>query len=287
MENKVIKQLNGHSGCVVTLEKQRNQVFVSKSAADAMYNYRLKKQLKKQQHFVRAYNVYTPEIFDCGYKNNLFFFNMEYIQGKTLAEYTNDISISEIPNLITCLFNCLYFENSKIEPRANELFGKKIYDLHQQLCSFKYLQPAFSILESFDWSLVDKSFCHGDLTLENILITHDKKLYLIDFLDSFYNSWMIDIAKLLQDLDLKWAFRNTEVTSNRDLRLQVAKDTLIEEILKIDNGTQKLETIYHILLLNIIRIYPYTKDKMTFDFLNWSVSNLLEKINKNKVGVVV
>ena len=205
---------------------------------------------------------------------------MEFIQGKTLAEYTNDISIGEIADLICCLFKSLYWENSKRDVKSAKIFNKKIAGLKEKLNNENQLSEAFNILESFDWTNVYKSACHGDLTLENILITKDKKLYLIDFLDSFYNSWQIDIAKLLQDLELKWAFRDKDILPVRAMRLEVARDALIEEVLKIKDGKEKLKTIYHLLLLNVIRIYPYTKDKSTLLYLNKAVEILTKKIKR-------
>ena len=98
---------------------------------------------------------------------------------------------------------------------------------------------------------------------------------------------MIDIAKLLQDLELKWAFRDTGVSSNRELRLQVAKEALINEILKTNNGEQSLITIYHILLLNILRIYPYTNNQKTFDYLHNMLDTIVQKLRHSKTGVMV
>lgn len=125
---------------------------------------------------------------------------------------------------------------------------------------------------------MSKSPCHGDLTLENIIVSSTKKLYLIDFLDSFYDSWMIDLAKLLQDLELGWSFRNYEENMTRNLRLLVAKETLFEEINKMDNSEVIIETLYHLLLLNVLRIYPYAKDKKTLSFLDKSLNTIMKKI---------
>ena len=53
-------------------------------------------------------------------------------------------------------------------------------------------------------------------------------------------------------------------------------------ILSLDDGQTYLITIYHILLLNILRIYPYTKDKLTLDFLDNSLFQVLENIKNLK-----
>lgn len=281
----IIKQLSGHSGCIVNLVKKNNtDIYVSKQSGDINYNFRLKKQCKKQDNFVSKSNVKAPKVLNCGYKENLFYFNMEFVQGKTMAEYTNDIKINEITDFMKCLFKSLYWSDNKIDKKADVIFRKKVLSLEKNLSELDFLKDTFNMLKAFDWSKVYKSPCHGDLTLENILVTQDKTLYLIDFLDSFYNSWMIDIAKLLQDLELKWSFRHTVISSNRALRLQVAKETLIEEILNTENGKEKLNTIYHILLLNVIRIYPYTKDEKTFNYLNNAVELLMKKMNHSEIG---
>ncbi len=275
---KVLKKLNGHSGCFINLIKDGESIYVSKMSKDINYNYRLKMQCKKQKSFVPTHGVYSPRVHSYGYKSDLFYFNMQFVQGKTMAEYTNDIKVSEIVDFIRLLFKNLYNNNDKVCLKAEKIFNEKILTLEKTTQGNKNLQNTFIILKNFNWSKVQKSFCHGDLTLENIIITPDKNLYLIDFLDSFYNSWMIDIAKILQDLELNWSFRNDIITSNRSLRLQIAKEALIEELLKTDDGKDKLFTIYHILLLNIVRIYPYTTDKKTLIFLNSAINLIEEKI---------
>lgn len=280
----IVKPLGGHSGCSINLVQGNGRIFVRKLSSGLSYNFRLKKQCKKQSLFNPRFNVSAPKILECDYENGIFYFDMEFVQGKTLAEYTSAVRITEIADLIRCLFNSLYMENTEKNLHAKDIFLKKIQSLENNLPNLYRGREIFSLLKSYDWSKVYKSPCHGDLTLENILITSEKKIYLIDFLDSFYNSWMIDVAKLLQDLELKWSFRNAEPDSNRDLRLQVAKEALIEEIMCTDNGNEKIMTIYHILLMNIVRIYPYTKDEKTLKFLDSAIDKVINIIDK-KTGV--
>ena len=104
-----IKDISGHSGCKVILIKQNNMLLVQKTSSDKNYNFRLKKQLKKQQMFVQTDKIKTPAIYDFGTYNDLFRFNMEFINGKTLAEYADKISKSEIIDYINCLSNSLIF----------------------------------------------------------------------------------------------------------------------------------------------------------------------------------
>ena len=277
-----VKKLNGHSGCHVNLIKSNSgeQFYVLKESGCKEYNYRLKIQCKKQKLFKHQFNVLAPKILETGYKDKLFYFSMEYIAGRTLAEHTEKVRILEIGDLIKRLFNCILTSNISFDTNNHIIFMNKIDSLKYLLEKHKHLYSAFHILENFNWNNVQKSYCHGDLTLENILITDDNKIYLIDFLDSFYNSWQIDVAKLLQDLELGWSFRNEKMDSNRSLRLQIAKKALIEEILMLNNGESLLNTIYHLLLLNVIRIYPYTNDQLTLNFLDNAVDHIVNIIYK-------
>lgn len=278
------KNLKGHSGCAIVLVNDQEGTYVSKVSPSKEYNFRLKKQCLKQAKF-SGVDIKAPKVYKSGYVEDKFYFNMEYIKGKTLAECFNNIDVNKIPFLASSLFNNLYIESAVKSPKAGSIFLRKIEDLKTKLFNFEELKEAFYILENFNWSNVLKSPCHGDLTLENILVAQNNQMYLIDFLDSFYNSWMLDIAKLLQDLELKWSFRNLPDDSNRNLRLFLAKKYLLNEFNKIPNGTSVLNAIYHLLLLNIIRIYPYTADSYTLNFLNNALKNVLEEINLRKEEV--
>lgn len=288
MTNKesIVKNLTGHSGCKIDLMSAENDFFVRKMSGDSNYNRRLKKQFIKQYKF-DSKTIFTPQIINKGTKNNLFYFDMEYVQCKTLAEYTSSILITEIADFIRLLFKNLYYENCQIISETNMIFKKKIADLKAITQPTPNTIKAFHCLDKFDWSYVFKSPCHGDLTLENILITPSKKLYLIDFLDSFYNSWLIDIAKLLQDLELGWSFRKKEANATRSLRLLVAKEALLEEVGKLADSDKILESIYYVLLLNVLRIYAYTKDEETFLFLECATEKVLGIIDNIGKEVLV
>ena len=91
---------------------------------------------------------------------------------------------------------------------------------------------------------------------------------------------MIDVAKLLQDLELHWSYRYKNIDFNLAMRLAVAKETLLENIIEHDNTGNKIKIIYHILLLNVLRIIPYTKDIETADFLKSSLHKVIDVIKQ-------
>ena len=91
---------------------------------------------------------------------------------------------------------------------------------------------------------------------------------------------MIDVAKLLQDIDLGWSYRHQERNYNLNLRLATAKQALLNNLYAMENGKWNVITIYHILLLNVLRIYPYAKDQTTILFLNNALESILNSINE-------
>lgn len=278
MKTQFIKNLSGYSGCNLTLFKKDVFYFVRKYSSNPSYNKRLNKQAIKQKEFKN--NIFnTPRIIHSGYENNIFYFDMEYIASKPLSEYIAYARTKEIENFINKFFlNILPYPSSN-SPDTDLIFKNKICSLKKELHSNEHqIEYAFNILEKFNFSNVPSSYCFGDLTLENILITDDHEIFFIDFLDSFFDSWMIDIAKLLQDIDFHWSYRKDEKDVNRDIRLLMAKEILFEKIKKLPNSEEKFNTIYHLILLNILRIIPYIHDECTKKFIGHTLTRLIKTL---------
>lgn len=329
---KIVKVFDGYSGCEIILVKNKDKTFVRKISANQNYNKRLKRQMRKQIIFGNIFTEYdeqntpkktlfTPRVLGSSRdERKNFFYDMEFVRGATLANYIGYLQSDEIQDLIKLFFSRINLEKVKYKTNANKIFKSKIAYLQEFLYnenSYKHysfnklnLEIAFKILKSFDFCYVEHSFCHGDLTLENIIICGDlnfKKngstnskgvdllknrtlLYnkpqrigvcLIDFLDSFFNSWQLDVAKLLQDLEFFWVFRFESISTDKAIKIYLAYKTLTQKILSLKNGKQRLCIIYHLLLLNFLRIFPYIKDEQTANFLQDAVSKLTQKIQKD------
>lgn len=270
--------LGGHSGCTILLcEEDDDTVFVRKIAGDAGYNNRLKQQAMKQKNYQNDY-IKKPKVLDMGEtEEGLFYFDMEYIQGITLAEYMKTIEINRIRGLVEAITSGMPIQSlvDSMNKESVQIFSEKIDGLYQKLHGKKneIVDEAIEVLQSHDWSVYDRSFCHGDLTLENIIVK-DNSLYLIDFLDSFYDSWILDLSTLLQDSQIMWSYRKEEsVDMNTTIRLVVFRDILIETV-KQKMGKDYVE-VFYALLLKLIRIYPYTKDQLTYDFLNKKTKSVI------------
>lgn len=275
--------LGGHSGCQIFLiEEDDGSVYVRKISKDKEYNSRLKIQSEKQAFF-SGDPIKAPKVLSTGYTDEgLYYFDMEYIQGVTLAEYIKTMEIGKVKGLVEALVSSLVPQkqveiSKEQQEKVKNVFDKKIADLHNKLYgNNKIVDQALCLLEKHDWSKLVPSQCHGDMTLENIIVKNDR-LYFIDFLDSFYDSWFLDIGTLLQDVQVMWSYRfQNEVSMNTVLRLIVFRDLLLDEIRKLD-ATYTLE-IYYSLLQKLVRIYPYTTDELTYNFLNEKTSIVLTNI---------
>lgn len=278
--------LGGHSGCQIFLiEDDNGQVFVRKISKDKDYNPRLRVQCEKQDAFDGGL-IKAPKVLKSGLmENGLFFFDMEYIQGMTLVEYIKTMEIGKVRGLVETLVDNLVPKNVNeptIEEKnyAAQTFNKKLLSLRETLSnqSNEIVDSALQLLESHDWSQMNATQCHGDMTLENIIIKNDN-LYFIDFLDSFYDSWFLDIGTLLQDVQVMWSYRfNDSVSMNTVLRLIVFRDLLLDEIRKVNEDY--IVEIYYALLQKLIRIYPYIKDEHTYQFLNEKMSLVIETLQQ-------
>lgn len=276
--------LGGHSGCQIFLmEDDDGQVFVRKISKDVDYNERLEVQSKKQESFLGD-PIRAPRVLDHGYTDDgLYFFDMEYVQGVTLAEYIKTMEIGKVKGIVESLVSSIV-PNTPVAVLENTvsveaIFRKKISDLREKLEDKNnvVINRSLDLLETHDWHKLTPSQCHGDMTLENIIVKDDR-LYFIDFLDSFYDSWFLDIGTLLQDVQVMWSYRfEKDVNMNTVLRLIVFRDLLLNAIRKV-NPDYVVE-IYYSLLQKLIRIYPYTKDELTYNYLNEKTALVLADIH--------
>lgn len=278
-----ITDLGGHSGCKILLcETEDNRTFVRKVSGSRDYNSRLEIQADKQRLF-RSSTIKAPEVFNSGMtKEGLYYFDMEYIQGITLSEYMKTIEVGKERNLVEAIVHNVVSIKKTDGEVEETLFLRKIAALQEKLAELnnRIIDEAISMLQLHSWSRFVRTSCHGDLTLENIIVK-DGQLYLIDFLDSFYDCWIMDISTLMQDVQTMWSYRyQDEVNINTLLRLVVFRDILMDEVKSVAH--EDYIEVYYALLLKLIRIYPYTKDRRTYKFLNEKTASVIDIIRKEE-----
>lgn len=241
---------SGLSGCEIEL---LNDNILRKYSSNKEYNERLRSQIKKQSlfsHFILK-NIDTPRIYGVN-EDELLSFDMEYVSGSSFDEYFLHASVKDVDNILDSLYGYFDFliKNSRIYHKdvSKSIILGKLYSINIQRKDF--LMSIVNKVITTELK-VPYSFCHGDLTFSNIIF-HPNRIYFIDFLDSFIDSYLADFAKLKQDLYYFW-----------NLKIQ-----------KVDN-------------LRIYQIYKYIWDNLEnrySEYLNTIEFNLLDIINLLRVG---
>lgn len=273
MKLETLKELSGHSGCQILLCKANNQLFVRKISSSPSYNKRLAIQCLKQIHILEALakveNVATPEIFSDGLKDDCYYFDMEYIQGSSLSNIVPSLNVQVVKSLahkFAEIFKTLS-EVPGIREDSGEAFRKKAISIRiPEKCPQLFFDLKEYLIEADYDSVGRASSCLGDSTLENFIVTPTGKLYVLDLLDSFYDSWKIDASKLIFDLKYNWSCRKEGFSSNRIVRNKILAEELKNSLESFGLSLSEAEE-KDLILLHILRIVPYCKDDETLRFL--------------------
>ena len=163
----------------------------------------------------RVYKTH-PDSLRAGewYKIARSFFNVPEIHsliGQTLCmEYIQETTkVIKMPDIIKLLKTMAYIPF--VEEGYENLYGHYVQRLVNHINLAKDNAPMFQdwlSYQTYEFNTFyndNRSFCHGDLTLENILVKNDK-MYLIDPIfendRNTYSSWLLDATKFLYSLRL-------------------------------------------------------------------------------------
>lgn len=281
--------IKGHSGCAIEVVRENRDLFVYKSTNDINYASRLVNQAKKQQEAGRFeyQHIRVPVIFDVKRDFKGALIKMEYVYSKNFVEYFENAGFEQINYLIKALEYFLEKEISVSDMSyvPSSVLTDKFADVKKKTLSNKSLEGDSEVVLLLDkaetvFSEIGDLFlpigrCHGDLTFSNILF-NGNNYYLIDFLDSFIESPMLDIVKLRQDTAYRWS-QLMYTKSFDSVRLRIVSEKIDKEI--DDYFTAKYDwyqKYYKLLqLMNFLRIIQYAHDLKIIKFLKQVISSLL------------
>ena len=241
----------GLSGCKLELIGSNT---LRKHSSSLSYNKRLELQVKKQELFSNQVfrNVETPKVL----RKEDSYFDMEYVTGRSFDEYFSVCSLDDIDFVFDSL--CGYFDGliSNAQYYQPEVSKKRLLDKINSLETHtNHLTDLYHIRQmvSSITMKIPQTFCHGDLTLTNVIFNKNR-LYYIDFLDCFIDSFLCDLVKLKQDLFYHWSL---DVQGIKNLRIRQIYSFLWRKLEK--RYSKYVETIeFDVLdILNTLRIEPY------------------------------
>ena len=237
----------GLSGCSLELINDR---VLRKYSPTTDYNSRLLSQADKQVVFGnRIYkNIDAPKVYDI--QQN--YFDMEYIAGKSFEEFFSSASVNDVEFVVSTLFD--YFDTLISTARSFDATNKiltKIDSLKEKSSHKKYIEFLRKYVED-NRIIVPHTFCHGDLTFANIIF-HKNRLFFIDFLDCYVDTFLSDLVKLKQDLHHLWAVHNQDVYSVRIHQIY----QYIWDKLEVRYESFMNESFHILDVMNALRIEPY------------------------------
>lgn len=271
---------SGLSGCRIEL---LNDNVLRKHSSSQDYNQRLLSQIKKQSlfsHFVLQ-NIDSPRVHSI-HQGDIYSFDMEYVSGFSFDEYFSHADIKQVDQVVTSLFGYFDFLISNSRLYHKEVSKRIILNKLNSMRESEFLLYIKNHLEDIQ---VPYSFCHGDLTFANIIF-HQKRLYFIDFLDSFIDSYLVDFAKLKQDLFYCW---NLKIQNINNLRLYQIYSYIWKEIYNRYHSHLDSKEFKVLDSMNLLRIEPYLTNDRHSSILKTLVekTDLHEDFNRSHGGEVI
>lgn len=286
-------EVKGHSGCDIRVSREGNRLFIYKSTTDPKYFKRLVLQAEKQQKasLPKMQFIRIPEIHSILETENEVVVKMDYVYSRNFVEFFEKAGFEQVNYLIEALIMYLEteIEDSSIFDVPKSIISDKFLDVKSKTLNNKFilsegfydeieeiLAKSEHVFNSLPSRLsIPVGVCHGDLTFSNILF-NGNNYYLIDFLDSFIESPLLDIVKLRQDTAWQWS-RLMYSGSCDDIRLKIALGKIDDELHRhFEEKYDWYRTYYHPMqLMNFLRILQYAHERPVLLFLLSTLRQLL------------
>lgn len=282
-------KLEGRSGCELQVFKVNGRILVRKVSSAINYNQRLTAQANKQISF-KTHNPFrtfdTPFVLGQSMVNNYQCFDMMYIQGDKFSDFLWSIDVGFIDHISKEFLAYLeyYVGQSKMTSPPIHRIKTKLQKLQCGLEKQKIYPPTFVkglllyLYENIPPYPLPKGHCHGDLTFSNMIFSRTGKIYLIDFLDSFIESPLVDLVKLRQDTRWLWSLLiDQSLEPHKRCKVkQIFRSMDQKFTLYLDRQSLGFKCWYQYLeIFNLARIMPYVVRREEVQFLRHHLQKLL------------
>ncbi len=223
--------------------------------------------------------IKTPKVFHTeSLIDGRFLAKMDFIEGDCGIDIVGRMSRRIVSNLKEVLGYIIDINlgGSTLTEISAETFKDKLRSIQLNTKSKEFLNILFHLEQQvINWKSIPIPIgnCHGDLTLSNLIISGTENINLIDFLPSFIETPLWDVVKLEQDLIMGWSYRY--LNDSKKINAKIFYDECLPKHLELISKKWPYQT--HLLsVINLCRIIPYIKDKVTED---WLIINLKRKLN--------
>lgn len=269
----------GQSGSRVELVSSPDNSPVVRKFADFRNIERLELQFKKHQEANSGLMspIKTPEILK-PYDAEIKFYEMQFIRADQLGKFLQgaDSEQMKLVSEFIVKFFRNQFINAKVDETINALFAKKVEELSD---NDKNSDITFRNLRKFSLEVNNEmihlnGWNHGDFSFENILVSNDGAVVsAIDFLNSPFDSPMIDLGRIWLDVKYGWWGTGFSEPSNMRLNRGALEKNLLNFALEIGLNQKKIELFS---ALAILRIIPYTENVTRLSFLKFAATKIVK-----------
>lgn len=207
----------GQSGYNLTIQVGSDGKRVLKSACSEVgedASRRLQAQFNKHVELNRLgsmHPILTPRVYGSFTNNG---YSMEYVQGTPLGYALRTISRKE--SLMLAEQITQYFDSNLDKATEAEYLRGQFHDKLESLTRFfnsigdpNISELAFTAIEVLQLRMTDRpiplSRNHGDFSFENLIVSRGRPIITaLDFLDSPFETILIDIGRLWLDLTVGW-----------------------------------------------------------------------------------
>jgi len=290
--------IQGHSGCDIAIVHEDNELFIHKSTHDAGYVPRLVNQANKQiaASRIEYQNIRVPKIFDVAQSDTSAVIKMEYIYSRNFIEHFEQAGFEQIKYLIGAIkyFIDLEIANSTMQTVPSSILTDKMADVARKVEKNIHLKDddeaqelvrqSTIVMNGVGDMVMPVGMCHGDLTFSNILF-NGNNYYLIDFLDSFIESPLLDIVKIRQDTAYLWSTLMYHKPFDK-VRLSIISEKIDTAIDEYFTGKYEWYRKYYmpLQLMNFLRILQYGKEDKVIAYLKRVIAGQLAIINQPKTA---
>jgi len=229
MTAKVVKEFHGFSGNQILLMQKHDKLFVRK-IGDVSRN------LERMQVLCEDYPL--PQLYTVSEK----MIDMEYLHGLDIKSYLRINNYEKLLEFLLCILE--KFSTVIVNKNYTEIYIKKLQEINFDELPFTCEQ----LLDRLPRQLPSSNY-HGDLTLENIIWTADRGFFLIDCATIEYDSYIFDIAKLRQDLELGWFTRKDNAMLN--VKTKHIQQKILQQYPIANND--------YLLILMLLRVYRHSQ----------------------------